>query len=253
MLQEACGLEPMPHSFCFWLLAFSSVVRNLTMFEQVREETEMQRYAKMSFTLVFLSLAILWAGCGGPSTEVAPVGLTAEVKASAGTPGAAEAKSIDVPEWFLNPPEDPDYLYAVGTALQLDMQNAIDAAKHSGRVEISSQIEVRVTSLFKRFSEEVGVGDDAQLLAMITSVSKAVADQLLNASRQAQQDVRREGKSYRVYTLMELHVGEMKAAALDQVKNEKNLYTRFRASEGFKELEAEVEKYEQWKKEQGQG
>lgn len=250
MLQEACGLEPVLHSS--WLLAFSSAVRNLTMFEQVREETEMRRYAKMSFTLVFLSLVILWAGCGGPSTEVAPVGLTAEVEASAGT-AAAEAKSIDVPDWFLNPPEDPDYLYAVGTALQLDMQNSIDAAKHSGRVEISSQIEVRVTSLFKRFSEEVGVGDDAELLAMITSVSKAVADQLLNASRQAQQDVRREGKSYRVYTLMELHVGEMKAAALDQVENEKNLYTRFRASEGFKELEAEVEKYEQWKKDQGQG
>ena len=37
---------------------------------------------------------------------------------------------------------------------------------------------------------------------------------------------------------------------MDAVKKQQNMYTRFRASQGFQELEEEVEKYDQFKKEQ---
>jgi hypothetical protein len=52
---------------------------------------------------------------------------------------------------------------------------------------------------------------------------------------------------------MELPIGVMNSALLEKIKDNKNMYTRFRASEAFKELEEETAKYEQFKKEQGQG
>ena len=37
---------------------------------------------------------------------------------------------------------------------------------------------------------------------------------------------------------------------MEQVKANEQMYTRFRATEAFKELDAEVQKYEAWKKSQ---
>jgi len=57
--------------------------------------------------------------------------------------------------------------------------------------------------------------------------------------------------------LEETGVGEdaeflaMETALLAKIKENQQMYTRFRASQAFNELEEEVEKYEQFKKEQG--
>jgi len=69
-----------------------------------------------------------------------------------------------------------------------------------------------------------------------------------------EQKIYKEGtRSFRAYVLMELPLGAMNSALLDKVKENKNMYTRFRASEAFKELEQEADKYDQFKKEQIQG
>jgi len=60
-------------------------------------------------------------------------------------------------------------------------------------------------------------------------------------------------KSFRAYALMELPIGVMNSALVDKVKENQNMYTRFRASQAFQELEEESQKYEQFKKEQSQG
>jgi hypothetical protein len=49
---------------------------------------------------------------------------------------------------------------------------------------------------------------------------------------------------------MELPMGAANAQLMDEIKKNKELYTRFRASEVYKELDSEVQKYEEWKKAQ---
>ena len=66
-----------------------------------------------------------------------------------------------------------------------------------------------------------------------------------------QQTLRTEGPVYRAVVLMELPIGEMSKKLMDQIRAQEQLYTRFRASEAFKELDAEVKRYEAWKREQG--
>ena len=91
---------------------------------------------------------------------------------------------------------------------------------------------------------------DAQLLDQYTQVYKATVSQVLYGSRARQQVVRSEGPVYRVYVLMELPTGEMSRRLVEQMRANEQMYTRFRATEAFKELDAELQRYEAWKRSQ---
>jgi len=213
----------------------------------------MQRLINASLILVLFGLVILWAGCG-PTTEPRLAETSGQVTTTPGVVTPTKVGEIEVPDWFLNIPESPDHFYAASTDSSKDMQHALDIAKQAALTDISRQLQTKVSGLFKRFTEEVGIGEDSEVLAMTTAVSKDVVSDVLKIARTLKQDVKKDSENvYRAYVLMELSVGEMNAAFMDKVKKDENMYTRFRESQAFKELEAEVEKYEQWKKDQGQG
>ncbi|HTY01523.1 MAG TPA: LPP20 family lipoprotein [Bacteroidota bacterium] len=180
-----------------------------------------------------LLIIMLVAGCGG-SKEAAP-------------PPAS-----DVPDWYLNPPSDPNFLFAAKSAPSADMQLAIEKATAEARADISRQMEVRVQSLVKKFDEEVGTGNDTQLLSQFTSASKQVTSNVLNGSKVKQQKVGHEGNGYRAYVLMQLPIGAAADQLLESMKKNNQTYTRFRATETFKELDDEAKKYEDFKKSEGQ-
>jgi hypothetical protein len=194
---------------------------------------------------IFLGLIILWMGCTRPVQEIKPEQPPQKER-------EASAKATDIPEWFLSPPEDPNYLYATATASGTDLGLTLDNAQLTAQNDIAGQIQVKVSTLFKRFREEVGLGEDAELTAVTAAVSKAVVSEAFSGARAVKKDVRREGSvTFRVYVLMEMPIGLTNAALVKQVKANKNMYAQFRASQAFKELEAEVGKYEQQSKEQG--
>mgnify|MGYP000574904233 CR=1 FL=1 len=119
------------------------------------------------------------------------------------------------------------------------------------RVEIARQLETKINSMFKRPREEVGAGEDAEFLTQTTDVSKSVTSKVLSGSRAAKTKSVKEGMIFRAYVLMEMPIGSANAALMDAIKKQEHMNTRFRASEGFQELEDEVDKYEEYKKEQG--
>ncbi|HIE29226.1 TPA: hypothetical protein EYP66_18290 [Candidatus Poribacteria bacterium] len=155
------------------------------------------------------------------------------------------------PHFPFDIPSDPNYLYARATATSKDMQHALNTAKDAGRVEIGRQMETRVSAMFKRFIEETGGGTDAELLRQTADVSKSVVSTTLYGSRAKKEDVKQEGGLYRAYVLMEVAIGEANKVLAAQIKAQEHLYTRFRAAQGFKELAEEVEKYEEFKRQQG--
>jgi len=187
---------------------------------------------KVFLASLFIISAILISGCGGRNPPQPDGGIVA-------------------PDWFLTPPEDPNYMYAIATSTSKDMQMAINSAKEDARVSIARQLETKINSMFKRFREEVGVGEDSELLSQTTDVSKSVTSKVLSGTRAAKMKPVKEGMIYRAYVLMEMPIGGANAALLDAVKKQENIYTRFRASQGFQELEEEVDKYDQYKKDQG--
>ena len=181
--------------------------------------------------IILMIFAIFLMACGGKTKLDNPSGL---------------------PPWFQNPPEDPNYMFSTATMTSKDLQLAINKAKQQARVDLAQQMETKIKAMTKQFTEEVGLGEDAEFLSQTSVVSKSVTSKVLNGSRGRQvETIKEDGVIYRAYVLMELPIGPANSALLNAVKKQQNLYTRFRSSQGFQELEEEVEKYDQFKKEQG--
>ena len=184
-----------------------------------------------SSVIILMIFATFLMACGGKTKLDNPSGL---------------------PPWFQNPPEDPNYMFSTATMTSKDLQLAINKAKQQARVDLAQQMETKIKAMTKQFTEEVGLGEDAEFLSQTSVVSKSVTSKVLNGSRARQvETIKEDGVIYRAYVLMELPIGPANSALLNAVKKQQNLYTRFRSSQGFQELEEEVEKYDQFKKEQG--
>ena len=182
--------------------------------------------------LFILCLAITLFNCGGAKK------------------GLSDADTGDIPDWFTNTPKDPNYLFAATTATSQDLQLSIDKAVTSARAEIGRQTDVRIQALQKRFDEEVGMGDDAELLQSFTSASKTVVSTSLGGSRISKQKQSKDGNLWRSYVLVEYPIGAANEALMEAIKKSNQMYTRFRSTEAFKDLDAEVAKYEEFKKKQ---
>lgn len=159
-----------------------------------------------------------------------------------------EFSDINAPEWYFNPAVSADAFYSVQTAVSRDFQMAVEKAKQQGRAEVALQIEARVKAMVKRFQEEIGLGEDSEFLDMATSVSKSVASTILNGCSVDKQSTWREPNGiYRAYVLMVLPLDSTKSSLYGVINSQQNLYTRFRASQSFKELEEEIEAFEEFK------
>jgi len=152
----------------------------------------------------------------------------------------------DIPAWYLNPPTDPAFAYATASATSQDMQMAIDKAEQACRASLANQISAKVSALTKKFDEEVG-GKDAQLLTSFTQASKTVSSTELTGAKPKQRDIKKDGDMFRAYVLMEYNVAQ---SMVSQLKKEEQLYTRFRATQTYKELEDEANKVDAAKQQQ---
>ncbi len=179
-----------------------------------------------------LLMAVFMASCGGDK------------------PSTKNKTNVDVPTWFLSPPQDPNFLYAAATGESRSMQIAMNKAKQEARTDIAQQLKVRMQGLVKKFEEEVGNGEETTLLSQFTQATKAVVNTELTGSKITEQEIRKEGNLYRVYVLMELPIGAASEALMDKLKKQEEMYTRFRSSQTFQELDKEIEKYEEFKKNQ---
>lgn len=160
-------------------------------------------------------------------------------------------KSAMGPDWFLNPPKDKDYIYASATDSSSNMQYAIDKASSLARDQIANTIGTKVMSMFKRFREEVGEGETPEFMTMTTNVSKQVVSEVISGTEVVKKEVSQKGNVFHAYVLMRMPIGEANSALMARIKANQNLYTRYRASQAFKELNDDVEKYEKFKRQQG--
>ncbi len=190
------------------------------------------RFIKVAFVLMF---AVVLIGCGASKQQV---GITKK---------ATQETLEDIPGWYLDPPSDPNFIITTGTATSRDLQLARDKASDAARMDIAKAIETKFKGLSKRFQEEVGTGDEAQYLDQFTQATKAVVSTVLSGATIDKTEVKNEAGTFRVYVLMKMPIGASSQALMNKLKQQEQLYTRFRASEVGKELDEEVEKFEKWK------
>lgn len=198
----------------------------------------MKRMSTFTMAVLLLTLLIL-IGCGGPKM------------ATTTTTPATDQTIKNIPKWFNKLPEDPNYYFGKGTATSRDMQAAQDKAEQHAMLDISRSIEAKFEWLRKMFQEEVGTATESQYLEQFTNVSKTVVSQVLNGVQEDNSTVMNENGVFRAYVVLRMPVGASLEALQNKLKQQEQLYTRFRSSQANAELEKEVKAFEQYKKEQG--
>ena len=77
-----------------------------------------------------------------------------------------------VPDWFLDPPQKSDYLFATSSMTSKDMQLSIQKAKTVAQADLAQQLETRTGNLTRQFREEIGEGEDSDLMQEFTQPRK---------------------------------------------------------------------------------
>lgn len=187
-------------------------------------------YKKSLFVLSFFAILLL-INCGGSQT-------------------VNKLDESEMPDWVENPPSDPNYIFEVGKSISKDIQQSITNSKQVASITIARKLETKYQGMYKRFSEEVGLADESKYIQQITDVFKAVTSTTLIGCAEVKKKVLKEGNGYRTYVLMQYPIGAASQAFMKQISKQDELYTRFRASQTLKELDDEIKKYEEWKKNQ---
>lgn len=192
-------------------------------------EIQMSKKITLFVALLFVTMT-LW-GCGGSAPEPKP-----------------EPSGLDIPPWWSSVPDDPDHLWSIGEGRSSDLGMAREKASTAARTGIAKQQELKLNNMTKRFQEEIMGEDDAsQLLDQFTSVTKEVVSTTLRGAKQVEIAVSQDGRMKQVYVLFNYPLGAAAEELNNKLAKKEELYTRFRASQGFEEMEKEIEKYEQSK------
>ncbi len=156
----------------------------------------------------------------------------------AGCGGADEAID-EMPGWMTEKPQVENHLIGTGTAVSGGMQMSMSKAETRARNDIASTVEVRVQSLTKDFQEEVS----GEMRSQFTQAQKQVVSQVISGSSTRETEVVEQDDKYRAYVMMEMPIGKASKELISKIKSNEELYTQFRASEAFEQLQEEVEKY----------
>ena len=139
-------------------------------------------------------------------------------------------------------------LAAVGMGTSLSQPTAIDKAKMRGRTEIAHTVETKIDSLKKDFAEEIGDIPSSEYNELFAAAAKNLAHQLLSGTGATDVRFRADDKLTTAWALMVMNPKMLATALEANAGGQRHVYTRFRASQAFTELQREIEKFEEFKR-----
>ena len=87
------------------------------------------------------------------------------------------------------------------------------------------------------------MASDSELLTQFSSATKGITNESLVGAHVVERKVVPEGHIYRAYVLTRLPVGRANQLLMQKLQSREALYTRFRATEAYADLEAESQRY----------
>ncbi len=156
----------------------------------------------------------------------------------------ATAKAVEgIPSWYLVPPQDEHSVYAAGTGTSADLQLAMDKSVLNAKRNLADSLKGLLSSKMNTFIEESGSGDDSVLT---DEASKTIINLITEANvsgyKQADAEVLAQGKKYLAYVLLQYPLGKANKILVDQVKKNRVLEGKLRATKAFKDLEEEIKR-----------
>jgi hypothetical protein len=153
---------------------------------------------------------------------------------------------IDVPQWFAARPAAKEYLYGVGMSTSKLLKVALDKAKMSATTDIADQFQTRIEAVRKDFTQSTGVDKEEEILAQFTNCQKQItAETIQGAIVDSTYSTKDANGIISFYVLMKYPYGAAAQVFLQGMSKEKRLYTEFKASKAFEEMQADIKAYEE--------
>jgi nicotinamide mononucleotide adenylyltransferase len=150
---------------------------------------------------------------------------------------SASAKDLDLPDWYMNPPDDEDVIIGIGSAKMSDVNNAFGAAEQRARVSISRTLKDNIKAMVTDYSRTAGTADESTTLQFYESISQSVTNNTLSGAKVAKRDY----KSGVAYVMVTMSKADAAAAGASVIENEASQYAEFKAMNALALLNAQLE------------
>ena len=117
-------------------------------------------------------------------------------------------------------------------------------AEATARAAIARQFQVKFEGMTRTLTEQMG-GSDPTVLQAFSQATREIMSEELFGLRVREAKTVMEGDRYRVFALVESDAADASAAMLARMRAQEAMFARFRMTEVFDELTAEVERLEQ--------
>jgi len=156
-------------------------------------------------------------------------------------PAASNVKETTVekvyrPVWWDNQDPASPYLNVYGMGTASYEESSIDIAKSNAWSEASQYVKSYVDGMIKRYLRESGV-DNPQVLQSSEKATQVVTSSEFSGVMTVKSETIKENGKYRTFIALAIPKEDVNKKILDAIKNEEALYTEFKASQAFQELE----------------
>jgi len=127
-------------------------------------------------------------------------------------------KQSDIPKWYLNPPEEVEYLYGIGEADGPDLGMTRVSAEAAARDDVVRQVAIKVNNMIKLSKQQVGQGVDADVINMQQSASSQIASQMLHECKIIERKIESSGETYKAFALVKMSLASLRVEAMKTLK-----------------------------------
>ena len=192
--------------------------------------------------IMVLASIPLFVACSSPKPGSPEFVRTQEQEQQKTAVKNVETAISKTPSWYVQPPQDANAIFTTGTEASPDMQMAIDMGVLSAKRALAFQLGARTSSMMKDYAGQTGTGSDAEVVREIDRVTKSVASEInLAGYIREKSEIIAEGKNFRAFILLRYPIGDANKIVAEQVKKNKVLDTKLKASKAFQDLEQEIE------------
>ena len=166
-----------------------------------------------------------------------------EMKAPSFGSSKTMKNEVEYPSWY-NSQNDSKALYSVASEYSKDFQMAVDKSMLSAKRELASNFSSYISSMMRDYASELG--EDGAVLRELDRTTKLVVSRvnLIGVHRENFAVVREDG-GYRAYVKVKYSVDEANRLLMNEIKKNRQLSARLKASKAFRELDDEVSRIEQ--------
>ncbi len=152
-----------------------------------------------------------------------------------------------IPKWYLEIPKDKENVYSTGTATAPDLQLAVDIATLNAKTTLADRINGKLDSMMKTFIAKVGQDDlDSEVMTEVEKVSKnLIAAVDVAGYTPTTVKVYPSGTQFRAFILLTYSEKEARKVIVNRLRKNRLAYSKLKATDAWKELEDEVEKFKQ--------